>query len=242
MRDGRKLNSTVECGFQRQGGVDCGAAEKMKPMRNFLVLSLAFAVGLPWAAAGAAESARDGFYGGIALRDATGEQGIAIRDASNPWGRLAPVVAEGPGSQALVYGGYRWRRDVALEAALGSESYRLPGRGGVGLVLPLEDDSASRRWNVDVQGSWAFWRSLSLYGRMGYSQSEIAPYYRTSVVANPGEVRTRDGLNYGVGLRYDLTRSLGVRLEYARTGVFGGEAVSGPPHDDQVQFGLQFRF
>lgn len=214
----------------------------MKPMRQLLVLSLALALGLPGAVAGAAEVARDGFYGGIALRDATGEQGVAIRDASNPWMRLAPSATEGPASQALVYGGYRWRRDVALEAALGSESYRLPGRGGVGLVLPGDDDGASRRWNVDVQGSWAFWRSLSLYGRVGYSQSELAPLYRTSVIETPADARTRDGMNYGVGLRYDVTRSLGVRLEYARTGLFAGDVVSGMPYDDQVQFGLQFRF
>lgn len=211
-------------------------------MRRLLVLPLTLALVLPCAAAGAAEVPRDGFYGGIALRDATGEQGVAIRDASNAWGRLAPIAAEGQASQALVYGGYRWRRDLALEAALGSESYRLPGRGGVGLVLPVEDESASRRWNVDVQGSWAFWRSLSLYGRLGYSQSELAPLYRTSVVATPGEARARDGMNYGVGLRYDVTRSLGVRLEYARTGLFAGEVANGTPYDDQVQFGLQFRF
>jgi len=83
---------------------------------------------LVWPRGRREDIARDGFYGGIALRDATGEQGVAIRDASNPWTRLAPVAAEGQASQALVYGGYRWRRDLALEAALGSESYRLPGR------------------------------------------------------------------------------------------------------------------
>ena len=213
------------------------------PMRKLLMLSAATAVALWCAAAGASEGAlRDGFYGGIAVRDGTGEQGVAIRDAASPWGRLTPAVGEPQGAQALVYGGYRWRGDVALEAALGSENYRLPGRGGVGLVLPPDDDVTSRRWNVDLQGSWAFWRSLSLYGRMGYSQSEIAPFYRTSVAAAPGESRTRDGLNYGVGLRYDVTRSLGVRLEYARAGLLGSEATSATPYDDQVQFGVQFRF
>jgi opacity protein-like surface antigen len=217
-------------------------ATKTTSMRKLPILFLALALGLPGAVAGAAEVARDGFYGGIALRDATGEQGVAIRDASSPWTRLAPIATEAQASQALVYGGYRWRRDVAVEAALGSESYRLPGRGGIGLVLPVDDEGASRRWNIDLQGSWAFWRSLSLYGRLGYSQSELAPLYRTSVVASPGDARTRDGLNYGVGLHYDVTRSLGVRLEYARTGLFAGDIVSGTPYDDQVQFGLQFRF
>jgi len=211
-------------------------------MRKLLVLSLAGALALPLASAEAAEVARDGFYGGIALRDATGGQGVAIRSAASPGEWLAPALGELPGSQARVYGGYRWRGDIALEAALASESYRLPGSGGVGLMLARDDDGASRRWNVDVQGSWAFWRSLSLYGRLGYSQSEIAPFYRTSVVASPGEQRARDGLNYGVGLRYDVTRSLGVRLEYARTGLLAGEAPSSVPYDDQLQFGVQFRF
>lgn len=215
----------------------------MKPTRKFLVLAVVAALGLPWAAASAqGNGVRDGFYGGIAVRDGGSEQGVAIRDAGGPWLRLTPTAGDVPDARALVYGGYRWRGDVALEAALGSESYRLPGRGGVGLVLPDDEETASRRWNVDVQGSWALWRSLSVYGRLGYSQSEIAPFYRTSVVASPGEWRTRDGINYGVGLRYDVTRSLGVRLEYARTGLFGSDAMSVLPHDDQVQFGVQFRF
>ena len=106
-------------------------------------------------------------------------------------------------------------------------------------MFPGEDEAASKRWNLDVQGSWALWRSLSLYGRLGYSQSEIAPYYRTSVVASTGEWRTRDGVNYGIGLRYGLTRSLGLRLEYARSGLFGTEPggvvnpFTGQPMPDQ---------
>jgi len=214
----------------------------MSMTRRFSILSLAVAAGLAASLAFAAETPRQAFYGGIALRDHSGAQGVAIGDAGSPWGRPAPVLGDVPESRAIVYGGYRLRPGVALEAALGSESFRLPGRGGVGLVVPVDDAAASQRWNVDVQGSWAFWRSLSLYGRLGYSQSEIAPFYRTSVLASPAESRTRDGVNYGVGLRYDLTRSLGVRLEYARTGLFGGEAPSGTPYDDQVQVGVQFRF
>lgn len=215
---------------------------KTMAMRNVLVACLVAALGVPWSSAVASPTTvSPGFYGGIAVRDGGAEQGIAIRDVAGPWSRLA-AGSEVHGSQALAYGGYRWRGDVALEAAIGSESYRLPGRGGVGLLLPVEDDPSSRRWNVDLQGSFALWRSLSLYGRLGYSQSEIAPFYRTSVAASTGDWRTRDGLNYGVGLRYDVTRSLGVRLEYARTGLLGGEAPNALPYDDQVQFGVQFRF
>jgi opacity protein-like surface antigen len=142
-----------------------------------------------------------------------------------------------------VFGGYRWRNDLALEASLGSVGdYRLPGRGGIGLMLPDDAASGATSWNLDLYGSWAFSRSLSLYGRLGYSQSEATPVYSTSV-AGAIDRRERDGLNYGVGLRYDVTRSLGLKLEYARIGnALNDLGSTALPEGDQVQFGLQFRF
>jgi hypothetical protein len=59
-----------------------------------------------------------------------------------------------------------------------------------------------------------------------------------------GDVRrNRDGMNYGLGLRYDMTPALGLRLEYARFGRFPGESLTGIlPENDQLQLGVQFRF
>ena len=54
--------------------------------------------------------------------------------------------------------------------------------------------------------------------------------------------RNRDGMNYGVGVRYDLNSSLGLRLEYGRFGRLSGEVGNGLPDSDQVSFGLQLRF
>jgi hypothetical protein len=50
-------------------------------------------------------------------------------------------------------------------------------------------------------------------------------------------------MNYGLGLRYDMTPALGLRLEYARFGRFPGESLTGIlPENDQLQLGVQFRF
>ena len=50
-------------------------------------------------------------------------------------------------------------------------------RRGVGLALASDADAGSKAWNVDVYTSWEFRKSLSLYGRLGYAQSEASPYY-----------------------------------------------------------------
>jgi len=56
--------------------------------------------------------------------------------------------------------------------------------------------------------------------------------------------RQRDGVNYGLGLRYDLTQALGLRVEYSRFNRFNGDAISAGllPESDQVTLGVQFKF
>ena len=82
---------------------------------------------------------------------------------------------------------------------------------------------------------------MSLYGRLGYAQSDAQPTYVPGFV---GDVRrNREGVNYGLGLRYDMSPALGLRLEYARFGRLPGESVHGVlPENDQLQLGVQFRF
>ncbi len=193
-----------------------------------------------------ANTPEPGFYGGIALREnAHDTAGISLGRLSSAWGKFVAPTADESGSRALMFGGYRWRNDVALEAAFGTaESYALApqGRRGVGLSYAGIGESATgRTWNADVYTSWAFRPSFALYGRLGYAQSDTSA---ALVSALPSiDRRTRDGVNYGVGLRYDVTRALGLRLEYARFGRFAGENISGfLPESDQVQFGMQFRF
>ena len=102
---------------------------------------------------------------------------------------------------------------------------------------------ATRTWNADVYTSWEVIRRLSLYGRLGYAQSDPRPFFSGASLVQSDPRRQRDGVNYGVGLRYDVTHSLGLRVEYARFGRFAGEMIgSGMPDSDQVSIGVQYRF
>jgi len=202
----------------------------------------------PIAIATTASTAASGFYGGVVLRQGPQEgTGVQIGNLSSAWSKFVAPTADETASRTLLFGGYRWANDIAVEAAFATaDRYALapPGRGGIGLALGSPADGvAARSWNADVYTSWAFRKSLALYGRLGYAQSDTQVAYAPATFLSADPRRPRDGMNYGVGLRYDVTRTLGLRLEYARFGRFAGESVNGLlPESDQVQFGMQFRF
>lgn len=197
------------------------------------------------------QPAKAGFYGGVALRDAGAEAaGVNFGQLASTWGRyVSPVTDDANSQRSLVFGGYRWANDLAVEGSLSSAaSYALrpfdaSTRRGVGLSLTGSPDVATHTWNANVFTSWSFRNRFSLYGRLGYAQSESVPAYALASLPPSDPRRLRDGVNYGVGVRYDITPALGLRLEYARFPRFAGESVAGPlPDSDQVQFGMQFRF
>jgi len=190
-----------------------------------------------------------GFYGGLSMRERGNEaEGLQFGHLTSAWNKFTLPATENSGARALAFGGYRWGNDIALEAAVASaERFALTpdgiaGRRGMGLAFANTADTAARSWNADVYTSWGFAKRFSLYGRLGFVQSEPVANYSGSVAVSDVR-RNRDGVNYGVGLRYDVNPVLGLRLEYARYGRLSGEPVAGVlPESDQVQFGLQFRF
>jgi opacity protein-like surface antigen len=214
----------------------------MRKQRLLIVLCGLMALG-----AGTPAFGQNGFYGGVSMRENGAEaNGLMLGDVPLAWNRFADPMSDDSSQRSLLFGGYRWRNDVAFEAAVNTtDKYALRPGGqappvgpGPGLALT---DAGTRSWNADVYTSWEVIRSLSLYGRLGYAQNDTRQFF-SGVSLVPGDPR-HAGVNYGLGLRYDVTHSLGLRVEYARFGRFAGEGIgSGLPDSDQVSVGVQFRF
>jgi opacity protein-like surface antigen len=194
-----------------------------------------------------------GFYGGVVRTDPSAAPvGVVLGDRQ-PLGLSdagLPSLGEGSSDRRL-FGGYRWNNQLALEAVVAhSESYALRpfgtgAPGGVGLDLAQRGaPSIQSAWNVDVVGSYTFRSALAFYGRVGYAMPDAgiaAPAPLPAFVDARG--LPRDGVNYGLGVRYDFTRAFGLNLEYTRFGRFAYESFGGPmPESDQVRFGLRYRF
>jgi hypothetical protein len=216
-------------------------------------ISLSVAVALPALAEEGTVGTSSGFYGGLSLRDrGTQASGLTFGAVSSTWNRYVAPVADETTPRALVFGGYRWRNDIAVEAAFNStDQYALrpatglPAPRGVGLnfgAAPGFGEPQAKTWNVDVFTSWTFYRAFALYGRLGYGQTDGTYGYAGTPPATADLRRLRDGVNYGLGFRYDMNSSLGLRLEYGRFGRFAGEIGTGFPETDQVSFGVQYRF
>lgn len=215
------------------------------------ILTVVVVAGPVWAQSAATTASPEGFYGGVALRNqGLDAAGVNFGPLTTTWGRFAPPVADDASlRRSLLFGGYRFAHDVAVEGSFSmADPHQLEPleRGtprGVGLSLGAVPGAVARAWNADVYTTWSFLKSFSLYGRLGYAQNDASTSY-AAAAQSPVDARLfRDGMNYGVGVRYDITRALGLRLEYARFPRFVGESVTGPlPDSDQVQFGMQFSF
>ncbi len=228
----------------------------MKIQQLALITSILLALGVVTqarASDGTDPAATNGFYGGVSVRDTTAE-GIGVHfgpAAASTLSRFPLATFDDTTSpRALVFGGYRWQNDLALEASFSSEDkYALrpldsgPVRRGIGLTFGSSaGDVQSRNWNLDVITSWTVYKAVALYGRLGYAQSEAPPIPGIAPLTISAARGLRDGMNYGVGVRYDMNSSLGLRVEYARFGHFAGEFGTSLPESDQVTFGLQLKF
>ena len=181
-----------------------------------------------------------GFYGGFSVRPRNVDPALAlIAPGSLSW--LKPTGEE-PSEQTMVYGGYRLHQALGVEAAL-THSQRLGLRFDPRSFGLTSGDPTSRAWNLDVYTSWSLQPRFAVYGRVGYEQpASTLPLAPGTAAVDSINRRAMVGLNYGVGLRYDLNPGMGVRFEYARPYRAGVTELARPTDADQVSVGLQFRF
>jgi opacity protein-like surface antigen len=185
-----------------------------------------------------------GFYGGFSVRPKTADPGLAlIEQQSLSW--LKPAGEE-PSQQAMVYGGYRVRQDLGVEASL-THSQRLGLRFDPKSFGFTAGDTTARSWNLDVYTSWSLQPRFSVYGRLGYEQpAQAGALGLSAAIVDSAGRRSITGLNYGLGVKYDLNPGMGVRFEWARpyrSNVAGTMSdVPRATDPDQLSVGLQFRF
>jgi OOP family OmpA-OmpF porin len=147
-------------------------------------------------------------------------------------GLIAGVSCDDKDTTWKLFGGYNFNRFIAAELGY-SDKLGKASASGFGLAA----DVKASAWELVAIGSYPFAGRFAVYGKLG------AYYASTKGTSNFG-ISADDSnanLTFGVGLRFDITRSFAARAEWQRYSKVGGEDV-GKGDIDAMNLGLLYRF
>ncbi len=135
--------------------------------------------------------------------------------------------------------GYKYSRYLAVEGEFSdvtrpSDFFANPAS--------LSSTFRSTGFAVDTVATLPVWR-FSFYGRLGAYHGDRYGFssYSTTLLGNQAARGTR--WRYGLGVRYDLTKALGISAELERYSALGlGSPFAGDVDSDQVTVGVSWRF
>ena len=134
--------------------------------------------------------------------------------------------------------GYKYSRYLAVEGEFSDFT-----RPADVFANPASLASAFRStgFGVDAVATLPLWR-FSLYGRMGAYHGDRNGFnaYSTGLLGDGTTRGTR--WRYGLGMRYDINQSFGIRAELERHSNALGSPLAGDIDADQVTVGVSWRF
>ena len=187
-------------------------------------------------------AAAEDYVGGLKPPKSTETQAPAgfLSLASEPVPSFAPARNNGASDNGFrLKLGYRYSKFFAVEGQFvdfgrtSAEMFASPGN--------LTSAFRSTGFGVDTVAMLP-WRSFSFYGRMGAYRGESRnafAQYSTSLLGDGASRGTR--WRYGLGVRYDFTKSLGVRAEVERYSPLG-TPLDTQIETDLISVGVSWRF
>jgi hypothetical protein len=134
--------------------------------------------------------------------------------------------------------GWRYSRHFSVEGEFNDSARAIDP-----FANPANLASAFRStgFGVDTVATLPAW-GFSFYGRMGAYHGDRSNFatYAAPLLNDPGSRGTR--WRYGLGMRYDFTRALGVRAELERHSLSLGSPMAGDVDSDQLSVGVSWRF
>lgn len=188
-------------------------------MSKTLLATLGFAAAA--AIAGSALAQDSGAYAGLSIGQAKtkdacssvaalGASGISCDDKDTAW---------------KIYGGYQFNRYLAAEAGY-------TDLGKVKVSTPIGSaEIKSNAWELVAVGSYPIGTSgFAPYGKFGFYRGES----KASNTLGGSAKDTSNDWTAGLGVRYDITRNIGVRAEWQR--------YNGDFDTDVYSIGAQYKF
>jgi opacity protein-like surface antigen len=177
--------------------------------------------------------------------------GVRFGVSEKAWSFAAPGLKLGQGlefSRAgeisnTAFSGYQFSGGFAVGAAVNTERTATLVGSGVGLKfdgMRWAEPRQGANVNVDVVSAFNWHNSFSVFGKLGVGRADgrNTPEWVSPILS----AQDRTALSYGVGMRYDFTQSLGLKLELTRGTRFGWDRLRTDIDPDAVNFGIRWSF
>jgi OOP family OmpA-OmpF porin len=198
-------------------------------MHKRIVLAwLLAAVPLAGSQAALAADPQAGFYGGL---------GAGLNYTNLDTGSIVGAKDEKDTAWKL-FGGYQFNRYLGVEA--GYVDLGKAGVGGTSAGNPAAASFESTVWQAAAVGSLPLSPQFAATAKLGVARAD------TDITGNIGAtpIATTDrntAPTYGLGMRYDINKNIGVRAEWERFRL-GGGSIAGKSDADLFSVNALYRF
>lgn len=193
-----------------------------------LTLSVALALGLPFAGAGYAATPFVGPYIG-------GQLGYSVYDVELSEPGFSSEGLSGSGGEGGLFAGWGMKPTPVTYAGVEAE-YNWSGAEHLTDGFQIEDKD---NYGISARVGWLPANNVMLYGRLGWQRAELE--YRLSGFSSK---RDHDGLRLGLGAEVAMAGNWLMRLDYAHT-IYDDVTVFGTkfePVNDVFRIGFGFQF
>jgi len=195
-----------------------------------LILSVALAVGVPFAGAGYAATPFVGPYIG-------GQLGYSVYDTELSGPGYSVEGLSGSGGEGGLFGGWGMKPTPVTYAGVEAE-YNWSGAEHTDTFAGLKIEDKDN-YGISARVGWLPANNVMLYGRLGWQRAELE--YRLNGFSSKQD---HDGLRLGLGVEVAMASNWLMRLDYAHT-IYDDVTVLGAksePTNDvfRLGFGLQF--
>ena len=152
------------------------------------------------------------------------------------------IIDDNRDTSYKLFGGYRYNKNVAVEAGY----FDLGQFGFTAATAPagtLTGKIKLKGLNLDAVGTLPLTEKFSALGRLGLNYAQTRDSFigtGAATVLNPNPSKNQINYKLGAGLQYDLTQSLGMRVEAERYRI--NDAVGNRGDVDMYSLGLVYRF
>ena len=193
-----------------------------------VLAGLCVAVGMA-SFSGAALAADNSFYGALDLGQSK------AKDACTPFAGIAGVSCDEKDTSYRLAGGYNFNKNFGAEISYtdyGDATANGPGGAA---------NAGATAFQIVGTGALPLGNQFSLTAKAGLASVDVNASVNTFLLTGAASANNTNFV-WGVGAQFDVTPSIGIRVNYEDLGTVGDDATTGTVKLSNISAGVVFKF